>query len=69
VYLYRKDGAQKRLTLGTIDTMNLAEAHAAYESARLQVKNGGDPAAEKQGEIQAEKAADTVNQLASEYMR
>jgi len=68
VYLYRKDGAQKRLTLGTIDTMNLAEAHAAYESARLQVKNGGDPAAVKQCKIQAEKAADTLKQLAAEYI-
>jgi integrase len=69
VYLYRKDGVQRRMTFGTIDTMNLAEAHAAYEAARLAVKNGGDPAGELQQSKKQEKEADTVDELVSEYMR
>jgi len=69
VYLYRKDGVQRRMTFGTIDTMNLAAAHAAYEGARLAVKNGGDPAGDIQQSKKQEKEADTVDELVSEYMR
>lgn len=67
-YLYRKDGTQRRLTLGSYPSMTLAEAHAAYSEARLAVKRGGDPAAAQQEAKQQEKEADTVSQLAAEYI-
>ncbi|MBF0282088.1 MAG: tyrosine-type recombinase/integrase [Zetaproteobacteria bacterium] len=68
LYLYRKDGAQRRLTLGNYPAMSLSEAHAAHENARLEVKRGGDPAGAAQEAKQQEKEADTVNQLAALYI-
>jgi integrase len=68
IYLYKKDGTQRRLTLGNYPAMSLSEAHAAHENARLEVKRGGDPATAAQEAKQQEKEADTVKQLAAEYI-
>lgn len=68
MYLYKKDGAQRRLTLGSYPAMSLTEAHAAYAEYRLEVKRGGDPAAREQEEKRQQKEGDTVTQLAAEYI-
>ncbi|TLS77915.1 DUF4102 domain-containing protein [Mariprofundus erugo] len=68
IYLYKKDGLQRRLTIGSYPAMSLTEAHSAYADARLEVKRGGDPAEAQQEAKRQEKEADTVNQLAAEYL-
>lgn len=71
IYIYTLNGIKRRMTLGTFGehpAMSLSKAHSEYESARCKVESGIDPAAEKQEAAQTEKAADTVEQLAAEYI-
>jgi len=63
---YRYRGTQRRLLLGEYPTLSLAKARDAAETARAAIRDGGDPA----GERQAAKAAptDTVAALVAEYI-
>ena len=42
-FVYRIDGKQRRLTLGTWPAMSLADARAAWRLAREQLPLGDDP--------------------------
>jgi integrase len=44
---YRFQGVEKKLSLGTYPSMGLAEARAAREAAKKQIKEGRDPSAAK----------------------
>jgi len=71
IFIYTLNGVKHRLTLGVFGdhpAMSLSEAHSKYEVARRKVEKGIDPAAEKLEAELAEKEADTVNQLAAEYL-
>jgi integrase len=63
---YRYRGTQRRLTLGEYPTMSLAKARDAAEDARAEIRNGGDPAGERQTAREA--PTDTIAALAKEYV-
>jgi integrase len=64
VLMYRRGGLLRRLTLGTYPTLGLADARAHARDALHDVAHGGDPAATKIQERQAETFAD----LSAEYI-
>lgn len=68
VYLYKIDRRLRRLTLGVYPAVTLAKARAAYAEAVDKVRNGQDPAAEKVAAKHKERQAETIEQLAAEYM-
>jgi integrase len=47
IYMYRANGKQRRLTLGTYPALGLAEAREAWRTARTAIDRGEDPAAAK----------------------
>jgi integrase len=63
---YRYRGLQRRLTLGEYPTMSLAKARDAAEDARAEIRNGGDPAGERQAARDV--PTDTVAALVKEYV-
>ena len=68
-YIYKKEGVKRILTMGKYPRpMTLSKATRSFLDYHEEVKNGGDPAASKQSEIQAERDADTIEQLAAEYI-
>lgn len=64
VLYYRHRGRLRRLTLGTLDAIGLADARDAAKKARAAVVQGEDPAAEKRGHREAL----TFGALTSEYL-
>lgn len=65
VVMYRLGGILKRLTLGTYPALSLADARKKAKDEQSRVANGADPAAEKQ----AERVAETFEELAADYLR
>jgi hypothetical protein len=63
---YRHRGSQWRLVLGEYPTLSLAKARDACEDARAEIRNGGDPAGERQAA--REVPTDTVAALVKEYV-
>ena len=63
---YRHRGSQRRLVLGEYPTLSLAKARDACEDARAEIRNGGDPAGQRQAA--REVPTDTVAALAREYV-
>jgi integrase len=63
---YRYRGSQRRLVLGEYPTLSLAKARDAAEDARTQIRNGGDPAGDRQAARQV--PTDTVAALVKEYV-
>jgi len=53
-YIYRFDGKQKRLTLGTWPAVSLAEAREKHLEALLKLKRGEDPGAGAQKQVEVE---------------
>jgi len=68
VFLYRLDGRQRLLTLGTFPRMSLGDARQAVEAASDMLEHGKDPADVHIEEKAAERAALTVAQLMEEYL-
>lgn len=69
VYRYRcSGGAQRVLSLGLYPAMGVSAARAAYATARDAVAKGGDPAADKMASREAERTAETVDDLAADYL-
>ncbi len=64
VLYYRHHGRLRRLTLGTLDAIGLADARDAARRARATVVQGADPAAEKRGH----RDALTFGALTGEYL-
>jgi integrase len=63
---YRYRGSQRRLSLGEYPTMSLSKARDAAEDARAEIRNGGDPAGDRQAARQA--PTDTIAALVKEYV-
>jgi integrase len=64
VVLYRHHGRKRRLTLGTVPLLSLADARAKARDVLASVVKGEDPATEKR----ASREAATFADLASEYI-
>ena len=67
-FMYRFNGKQKRMTLGAYPEMSLSRAHKALADAKDKLRNGIDPGAELAGVREAERNAETVADLAVEYI-
>lgn len=69
VQLYRLGaGPSRRLTLGRYPTMGLADAHLAADAALKTVERGDDPGKAAVAEREAERKAETVDQLITDYL-
>lgn len=67
--LYRHRGRLRRLTLGTLKNLGLAEARAKARNAVRSVGDGKDPAAEKQQARTAQTIADLIDDYIEQYAR
>ncbi len=70
IWRYKYHGKSKVMAFGLFpDEISLAEAHAEHaEAVRKLKKEGIDPGAVKQQKISAEKAAETVKELGTQYI-
>ncbi len=68
VYLYRFEGKPRRMTLGTYPAMRLASAHVKHAQAKEQLAKGIDPGSQEIERKRAQRDAETVNDLAEEYL-
>ena len=68
LYMYRYGGKARRMTLGTYPTMGLADARLAHAEAKKQLAAGIDPGAQLLEKRRAERDAETVADLAREYL-
>lgn len=67
-FLYRFNGAQKRMVLGRYPKLGVAGAHKALGDAREKLKKGIDPGVELAEHRAAEREAETVFELVDEYL-
>lgn len=68
IFMYRFDGRARMLTLGDYPKMSLSAANLAHSQAADDLKHGRDPGTAKVKGRKAERDAETVKELASEYM-
>ncbi len=67
-FIYRVNGIQKRMVLGTYPPMGVADAHLALASAKEKLRRGLDPGAIVATERKAERDAETTADLVREYI-
>ncbi len=67
-YMYRFDGKARRMTLGTYPAVSLASARVKHASAKELLTKGTDPGALHVEKRRAERQAETVNDIAEEYL-
>ena len=74
IYRFKFQGKSRGMMLGSFpngphkDEISLAEAHLRHANARSLLKQNIDPAAKHQAEIASEKFAETVKDLADNYL-
>jgi integrase len=68
VYMYRFGGKARRMGLGTYPAVSLASAHVKHAQAKLLLDKGIDPGAQELEKKQIERDAETVADLAEEYL-
>ena len=68
IYMYRFDGKARRLTLGTYPALTLANARVKHAQAKETLEQGNDPGALHVEKRRTERQAETVNDLAEEYL-
>jgi integrase len=68
VWVYRFDGRPRRMTLGTYPQLGLADARIKLAEARKQLERGTDPGEVKVRNCKAERASETVQELAAAYL-
>jgi integrase len=68
IYMYRFEGKARRMTLGTYPQMSLADANLKVAEAKKTLSKGRDPGFELVSERQTERQAETVDDLAHEYL-
>jgi len=68
VWLYRYEGAARRMTLGSYPTMTLAGARKAWGEAQAKLAEGEDPGAAVVEGRATERSADTVRQMVASYV-
>lgn len=67
-FVYRIDGAQKRMELGRLPKVGLSKARKALADAKDKLREGIDPGAIVAEEKRAERDAETVELLVQEYI-
>lgn len=67
-FRYRMHGKPVRMKLGAYPDMSLAKARAAHQAARNEIDKGIDPAFQKKTEKLVSATAETVSQLAEEFL-
>ena len=68
VYLYRFGGKARRMGFGVYPTVSLASARVAHATAKELLTKGTDPGAQQVERKRAERSAETVNDIAEEYL-
>ena len=68
VYMYRFNGKPRRMTLGTYPTISLASVRVKHANAKELLAKGTDPGALHIEKRRAERQAETVQNLADEYL-
>jgi integrase len=68
VFMYRFGGKARRMGLGTYPAVGLASAHVMHAQAKELLNRGVDPGAQQIERKRAERDAETVNDLAEEYL-
>ena len=68
VHMYRFDGKARRMTLGTYPGVGLASARVKHANAKELLAKGTDPGAQQIERKRTERQAETVNDLAEEYL-
>lgn len=68
VFMYRFNGKPRRMTLGTYPAVGLADARVKHANAKAQLEKGIDPGVEEVARKHAERTAETVADLAEEYL-
>lgn len=67
-FVYRFEGDQRRMVLGTYPKTPLADARIALADAKSKIMDGIDPGAIVAEERQAERTAATISELVEEYL-
>ena len=67
-YMYRFDGKARRMTLGTYPAVSLASANVKHANAKELLTKGTDPGALHVEKRRAERQAETVSDIAEEYL-
>ncbi len=68
VYMYLFDEKARRMTLGTYPALSLANAHVKHARAKEMLEKDKDPGALNVEKRRAERQAETVADLAAEYL-
>jgi integrase len=68
LFMYRFEGRARRMTLGAIPRVGLANARVAFAEAKRKLDVGEDPGAIASAEKKADRDASTVKQLIDEYL-
>ena len=68
VYMYRFNGTARRMGLGTYPVVGLASARVKHANAKELLAKDTDPGAQQIERKRAERDAETVNDLAEEYL-
>ncbi len=68
IFMYRFDGKARRMTLGTYPALSLANARVKHAQAKETLEQGDDPGTLHVEKRRAERTAETVNDLAVEYL-
>lgn len=68
LYLYAFDGKRRKMNLGSYPDVTLETARDKFDAAKKKVKNGIDPIAEIEEQIEARSNALTVEKLITEYI-
>ncbi len=68
VYMYRFNGKARRMGLGTYPVIGLAKARVMHAGAKEMLTKGTDPGTQQTEHKRAERSAETVDDLAEEYL-
>lgn len=68
VYMYRYQGRPRRMTLGAYPAMGLAKARVKHAKSKELLEKGTDPGTVHVEQRRAERQAETVHDLADEYL-
>ena len=68
-FVYRFEGAQRRMVFGTYPNWGVADAHIALSDAKAKLSGGLDPGAILAEERQEEQEAETFAELVEEYLK
>ena len=68
IFLYRFQGASRRITFGNYPEISLADAHAAHAHSRQFLERGADPATVEQDAKEESRRSPSIKFLVNEYI-